>query len=165
MRRVVRYVSWVLVFVAAGAAIASWTTTRGELDATDAGEIAVDALGSVGHPGTVVGTPQRDEHSPPGEDPVDVWVVSVEVGDEQIEMRVQTTVGAVVFVDDRIGEGDLERLLTDEEFAELGAYRDRRLRDRRIRTNLAGSLAAAAVAAVGVPLSFRSASLWRQDPS
>lgn len=154
-----------MVFVAAGAAVASWTTTRGELDADDAAEIAVDALGSVGHPATLAGAPERDEHRPPGEDPVEVWVVSVDVGDDEIEMRVQTTVGAVVFVDDRIGEDDLERLLTDDEFTELGAYRDRRLRDRRLRTNLAGSLAAAAVAAVGVPLSFRSASLWEEDPS
>lgn len=144
-----------LVFLALGSAGASWFTTRGELDAADAAEIAVDALASVGADGLVADEPERGVHVPEGEEPVDVWIVFVDVDGELIETRVQTTVGKVVYLDDIIGEDDSGRLLTDDEFVQLGNFRDTRLRDARIRTNLAGSVAAAAVTAVGLTLAMR----------
>lgn len=148
-----------MVFVAAGALIAAWISPGGELDADDAAEIAVASLDSVGFDGTVVGDPELGAHEPPDGDPVDAWSVMVEVDGEEIELRVQSDLGAVIYVDDRIGEGGTGRLLSDEDFVALGGFRDHRLRDQRNQQNLAGTLGAAAVAAVGLTLSLRSASL------
>lgn len=165
MRVVVRTVSWVLVFVAIGAAVASWFTPKGELDATDAAEVAVDALASVGFEGTVDEVPERGVHRSDRRDPADVWVVFVTVDDEPIEAQVLTTRGQLVYVDDRIGEDDTGRLLTDDQFVEIGAYRDTRLLDAWVMRNAAGTVAALVLGAVGFVLARRSAPLWSEPVS
>lgn len=148
--------SWLVVFLAAGAAVASWFTPKGELDRVDATEIAIDALGSVGFDGTVDERPRRSVHRPERQDPVEVWVVFVQVEDERIEVQVRTTKGQLVYVDDRVGENDTERLLSDDQFVEIGRYRDARLLDAWIARNAAGTIAAVAIAGVGFVLARRS---------
>ncbi len=160
MRVVVRTVSWVLVFVAAGAAVASWFTPKGDLDRIDATEIAIDALAAAGFEGTVDEPPERGVHRTAGGDPVDVWIVFVTVGDEAIETQVLASKGQLVYVDDRIGEDDTGRLLSDEGFTEIGAYRDTRLLDAWVVRNAAGTVAAVAIAVVGWVLARRSDPLW-----
>ncbi len=154
-------ISWVLVFGAIGAAAASWFTPRPLLDADDATRVAVDALADVGFDGEVVGEPRRVTHAPAVGHPVTAWAVLVDVADETIELRVQESAGQLVYVDDNIGPDDTERLLTDAEFDALGRYLDDAVRRRWIVRNGAGTVAAALVAAVGVPIVKRSDRLWR----
>ena len=161
VRSVVRVVSWVLVFGAIGAAAAAWFTPHPLLEADNAADVAVGALDDVGVEATVAGAPELVSHTPEDGEPVAAWAVFLDVGDETVELRVQESAGQLVYVDDRIGDADTERLLTDEEFERIGDYRDDAVfRDWVVR-NVAASLAAVLVAATGFVLAKRSDRLWR----
>ncbi|WP_436793951.1 hypothetical protein [Actinospongicola halichondriae] len=161
MRAVVRVVSWVLIFGAVGAAAASWFTPRPLLDADDASTVAIEALADVGFDGRVASDPERVTHTPEDGDPVSAWEVFVDVDDETIELRVQEAAGRLVWVDDRIGPDDVERLLTDDEFVEIGSFRDDSVQRGWVTRNALATLAALLVAAVGFALVKRSDHLWR----
>lgn len=158
--RVVRVLSWVLVFVAPAAAAASWFTPRPDLDRSDAVETAVGALAEVGFDGTVTDRVVRSVHEPDDGDPISVWIVPVEVDGEEVELRVERAAGRLVYVDDRIGADDSERLLSDGEFRAIGRYRNDATLDRWVARNAAASLAAVAIAVVGYVLARRSDRLW-----
>lgn len=194
--RVIRTISWILTFVAIGAAAAAWFTPRADVDADTAGDIAVRALEAADiDDATVIGTPTRGRHVASSADTPDssattsttsatpddaasqttttaatttevrdadesvpVWVVSVAVNDAVIEMRVHETEGQLVYVDDLIGEDRDERLLTDDEWETVRTYRDDQI-DQWIERNIAGSVAAGLIVAVGFVLARRTAHL------
>ena len=66
-------------------------------------------------------------------------MVFVDVGGDQIEIRVLTDAGQLAYVDDRIGPGGSERLLTDERVRDHGPLRRTSLgRDDWVARNVAG---------------------------
>lgn len=149
-----------LIFGAVGAAAAAWFTPRPLLDPDDAADVAVAALAEVGIDGTVAGDPEIVSHTPEDGGSVAAWAVFVDVEGETIELRVQESAGQLVYVDDRIGPDDGERLLSDDEFAEIGRYRDDTVFRRWVAQNVAGSIAVIPIAAVGFVIAKRSDRLW-----
>lgn len=158
--RAVRIVAWMLVFVAPAAAVASWFTPRPDLDEDDAAETALGALSDVGFDDAAVDEVERSVHEPEDGAPVDVWVVHAEVDGERIELRVQQSVGQLVYVDDRIGPDDTERLLTDDEFERMGDYRNDATLGRWALRNGLASANAVLIAVVAYVLAKRSQRLW-----
>ena len=159
-RRIVRTGAWVLLFAALGAAAASWFTPTPQLDTDDAAELARDALAEADVDVDRVGTRRRAEHRTEGGDAVDVWIVEartrVDGEPERLELRVQRSAGRFVYVDDRVGPDDAERLLTDEQFEALGAHRDDSLADRWALRNGLGVLSAFVIAGVSYVIATRS---------
>lgn len=160
VRRIVRTGAWVLLFAALGAAAGSWFTPTPHLDADDAAGLARDALAEADVVVDRVRTPRRAQHRTAEGEAVGVWAVMVEtsVGDrtEDLELRVQRSAGRLVYVDDRIGPDEAERLLTDEQFEALGAHRDDSLADRWALRNGLGVLSALVVAGVCYLIATRS---------
>lgn len=159
-RRAVRLGAWVLLFAALGAAAAAWFTPTPDLDADDAERLALDALAEADVDGEVAGAPRRGDHRTKDDEQVGVWVVEVETRAdgrrEVIELRVQRSAGRLVYVDDRIGPDDAERLFTDAQFEALGAHRDDSLGDRWVRRNALAGVSAAIIAATCFVLATRS---------
>jgi hypothetical protein len=166
MRRVVRTGAWVLLFAALGAAAAAWFTPTPDLDADDAADLAIEALAAADVDAEVAGPPRRGEHRTREGEAVPVWVVvartEVAGEPEDVELRVQRSAGRLVYVDDRIGPDDAERLLSDEQFAQLGRHRDDSLSDRWVVRNILGALSAALVAGTCFVLATRSEPLWSE---
>lgn len=164
VRSVVRTVSWVLLFAALGAAGASWFTPTPELGAEDASELARDALAEAGVEVDRLTTPVRMVHQTESGDTVDAWRVRAEVqvdgAAEEVELRVQQSAGQLVYVDDRIGVDDAERLLDEDQFATLGQFRDDTLADRWVLRNAIAGGSALFVAVTGYVLATRSDPLW-----
>lgn len=164
MRTVVRTVSWVLLFAALGAAGASWFTPTPELGPDDASGLAFDALGEAGVDVGRVSAPREIVHETRDGDTVDAWSVRANVrvdGEvEQIELRVQRSAGQLVYVDDRIGEGGTERLLTEDQFATLEGHRDDTLADRWVLRNALAAVAALVIAGTCYVLATRSDPVW-----
>ena len=161
MRAVVRVISWVLLFGAVGAAAAAWFTPQPPLETDDAESVALGALDDVGFSGEVSGEPELISHTPDSGDPVAAWAVFVDVDDDTIELRVQESAGQLVYVDDRIGTDDADRLLTDDEFEQIGDYRDDAVFRDWVDRNVAGTVAAALIAVSGFVIAKRSHRLWR----
>lgn len=157
---IVRTVAWALLFAALGAAVASWFTARPDLDEQDAIDTAVGALAAAGFEGEVTEPVVRSGHVPDGADPLDVWVVFVDVGDDRIETRVLTDAGQLVYVDDRIGPDRTERLLSDDEFDAVADHRNDATSDEWVGRNAAATVAAALVAGVCFVIAKRSDALW-----
>ncbi len=156
----VRTAAWVLVFVALGAAVASWFTPRPDLDAADAVDTAVGAFAEIGlevSPGAPI---ERMQHSPAAGDPVAVWAVPVDVDGDEIETRVLVDSGQLVYVDDRVGPDRQERLLTDDQFRAIAEYRNDVTLADWVTRNLAATVAAAIVALVGFVVAKRSDQVW-----
>lgn len=160
MRRVVRILAWVLVFVGPAAAAASWFTPQPDLDEQDAVDTALGALEAAGLEGTVEDPVVRSGHVPAGGEPIDVWVVFADVGGDRVELRVQTTAGQLVYVDDRTGADSTGRLLSDEQFETIGSYRNDATMDRWILRNGGGSVSALVIAVVSFVIAKRSDRLW-----
>lgn len=160
VRRIVRTGAWVLLFAALGAAAASWFTPTPDLDADDAAALARDALAEAEVDVDRIGTRRRAEHRTEEGDAVDVWIVEaltqVDGERERLELRVQRSAGRFVYVDDRIGPDDAERLLTDRQFEALGAHRDDSLADRWALRNGLGVLGAFVIAGVSYVIATRS---------
>lgn len=156
--------SWVLIFAAVGAAGASWFTPTPDLEAGDARDLARDALGDAGIDVARVSAASRVVHETEDGDTVDAWRVRVNVpvdGEvEQVELRVQESAGQLVYVDDRIGPDDTERLLTDEQFDVLGRYRDDTLARRWVLRNGLAAVIALIVAGTSYVLATRTDPLW-----
>lgn len=161
---VVRTVSWVLLFASLGAAGAAWFTPTPELEADDASELAGDALGEAGIEVQRIAPPVRVVHETEEGDTVDAWRVRADVdvdGDsEEIEVRVQQSVGRLVYLDDRIGADNSERLLTEDQFAAFSEHRDDSLADRWVLRNALAAAAALIIAATSYVLASRSDTLW-----
>lgn len=151
-----RIAAWVVVFVALGAAVASWFTPRPDLEAGDAADTAVGAFEAVGLEGSPGEPIERTRHSPAEGDAVDVWVVPLEVDGEEVETRVLVDAGQLVYVDDRVGPDRQERLLTDAQFRTIAEYRDDVTLDDWVARNGAATAVAALIAAVGFVLAKRS---------
>lgn len=164
MRNVVRTVSWVLLFAALGAAGAAWFTPTPELDAAEAVDVARVSLAQVGVASELVGQPVKGVHETEDGREVASWVVQLAVAAggerERIELRVQRSAGRVVYVDDRIGPDDAERLLSQEQFEALGDHRDDSRSDRWVTRNLLAALSAAAIAGTSYVLATRTDPLW-----
>lgn len=156
--------SWVVLFAALGAAGASWFTPTPDLEADDAGDLARDALGAAGVEVDRVAAPVRMVHQTEAGDTIDAWRVRADVEvdgqAEEIELRVQQSAGQLVYVDDRIGVDDAERLLDEDQFATLGQYRDDTLADRWVLRNALAAVAALIIAGAGYALATRSDPLW-----
>lgn len=161
-RVTVRTVSWMVIFFALAAAVTVWFTPRPELDAADATALALGALDSVGYEGRIDGEVELIRHETASGRRVAAWSVPVEVDGDEIELRVQRSAGRLVFVDDRIGDDDTERLLTDAQYDSFADYRDDSLLDDWVRRNAAGGVAAVLVAAVAFVIARRSDRLWRR---
>lgn len=159
-RTLVRAAAWVLVFVAPAAAVAAWFTPRPDLDRSDAVETALGALEEAGFDGRVAGRVSRDVHELESGDTVDVWVVPTRVEGERIELRVRRSAGQLVYVDDRIGPDDTERLLTDRQFEKMGEYRNDATTGRWTWRNVAGTVDALAIATLAHVIARRSDPLW-----
>lgn len=157
--RVVRGLSWLLAVVAVVAATAAWLDDRPDLTADDATEVALGALAEVDVDGRAERAPTPIEHQPDDGDPIESWSVLVEVptdaGDDQIELRVQRSAGQLVYVDDNVGPDDTQRLLTDDEFDQIGDYRDNAVFNDWVVRNGVGTGAAAAIAVLGVLVAKR----------
>lgn len=153
--RVIRVASWVVTFVAIGAAVAAWLTPRIEMDAAVAGDVALDALASAGiDAATVVGTPTEGVHH----DDVPVWIVTLDVAGDEIEMRVGDDMGQLVYVDDLVGEDGTERALTEDEWSDVEVY-EHDHQGRWIVRNVVASVAAAAIVGVGFVIARRSVTI------
>lgn len=144
----VRKVAWVLVFVAPAAAAASWFTPHPDLDRDDAVDVAVGSLADVDVTAEVTAEVTDAVHETEEGVSIDVWVVPADVGDQRIELRVHRSVGELVYIDDRIGPDQTERLLTDAQVESMDDYRDDATRGRWIARNAAATVAAAIIAAV-----------------
>jgi hypothetical protein len=164
VRVVVRTVSWVLLFASLGAAGASWFTPTPELDAHDARELAADTLAEADVEVERLAVPVRMVHETQDGDTVAAWrvraAVIVDGTADEIEVRVQESAGQLVYVDDRIGADDTERLLSNEQFETLRAFRDNSLFDRWVLGNALAALAALAIAGTCYLLATRSDPLW-----
>lgn len=164
MRSVVRTVSWVLLFAALGGAGAAWFTPTPELEADEAADVARRALTEAGVTSELAAPPEQGVHETKGGDEVDAWIVELAVTADgvadQIELRVQRTAGRLVYVDDRIGPEDAQRLLTDDQFDALGEYRDDSRSDRWVARNLLAAVSAVVVAGTCFVLATRSDPLW-----
>ncbi len=164
VRMVVRTLSWVLLFASLGATAAAWFTPTPVLDADDAVDVAVGALAEAGVDAEPVERPELGIHESEQGSIVDAWVVRVEVDvdgtDETIELRVQESAGQLVYVDDRVGDDDMDRLLTDEQFRVLGSYRDETLADAWVLRNGAATAATAILTVTCFFLATRSERLW-----
>jgi len=162
----VRPAAWVLLFASLGAAAAAWFTPVPRLDAGDAADLAVEALAAADVDAELAARPRRAEHVTEAGDEVAVWVVPLDVRagrrTEEIEVRVQRSAGRLVYVDDRIGPDDAERLLDDRQFAALGAHRDDSLADRWALRNGLGGLSAAIAAGTCYVLATRADRLREQ---
>jgi len=160
VRRIVRTAAWVLLFAALGAAAASWFTPTPDLDADDATTLARDALAEADVDVQRLRSPRRAEHRSGDGEAVGVWTVvaqtRVDGETEDLELRVQRSAGRLVYVDDRIGPDDAERLLTDDQFEALGAHRDDSLADRWALRNGLGVLSALVIAGVCYLVATRS---------
>lgn len=168
--------SWILTFVAIGAAAAAWFTPRSDVDADLAADVALSALDTAGiDDADVVGSPTRgvyrarvepvaapDTSAPSAEDTaepelgpeVPVWVVVVSLDGAEIEMNIDDEKGQLVYVDDLIGKDRSERALTEEQWNDVAVYRDDH-RDRWVERNITGSAAAAAIVGVGFVIARR----------
>lgn len=164
MRVVVRTVSWVVLFASLGAAGASWFTPTPELDADDAVELARTALAKAGVASELADAPRAAVHESDESGSVDAWFVELAVPadgvSERIELRVQRSAGRLVYVDDRIGPDDTERLLDDAQFEALGGYRDDTLADRWVLRNALAAVSAILIAGTSFVLATRSDALW-----
>ena len=160
--RAVRIAAWILLFVAPAAAVASWFTPRPDLDRDDAADTALEALNEAGFEGEIDGRIERGVHELENGDAVEVWLVPVDVDGEPIELRVRRSVGQLVYVDDRIGPDDTERLLSDDQFETMGEYRNDATVGRWVVRNALGSVDAAIIAVVAYVLAKRSEPLWRE---
>jgi len=160
MRRFVRPVAWVLLFAALGAAAAAWFTPTPDLDADDAAELAIDALAEADVEAELAERPRRGRHVTQDDEEVDVWIVALDVPvrrrTEEIELRVQRSAGRLVYVDDRIGADDADRLLDDDQFEALGQHRDDSVADRWALRNGLGGLSAVITAGACYLLATRS---------
>jgi len=163
MRRSVRPAAWVVLFAALGAAAAAWFTPTPELDADDARELAVEALAEADVRAEPAARPRKAAHVTQDDEEVGVWIVPLDVRaggrTEEIELRVQRSAGRLVYVDDRIGPDDGDRLLSDQQFEALGRHRDDTLADRWALRNGLGGLSAVLVAGTCYLLATRSARL------
>ncbi len=83
---------------------------------------------------------------------LDVWETSALVSGGQVELKVDREIGEAVFVDDVNAEGD-DRLLSDDQFRELGDFRTDPARERRLLRNIAGTVAGILTAAAAVLVS------------
>lgn len=153
-----------LLFAALGAAAASWFTPTPELEADDASDLAGDALREADVDVDRISAPVQVVHETESGETIDAWRVRTDVrvdGQiEEIELRVQQSAGQLVYVDDRIGADDAERLLTDDQFAVLGRYRDDSLADGWVLRNGVAAVSALIIAGVCYMLATRSAPLW-----
>ena len=160
----VRTVSWVLLFAALGAAGAAWFTPTPEIEAAEAVDVARVALEEAGVASEVDRRPQAGVHETEDGREIDAWfvVLAVDAGGqpEQIELRVQRSAGRVIYVDDRIGPDDTERLLTQEQFEALGDHRDDSGSGRWVTRNLLAAVSAAVAAGTSYVLATRSDPLW-----
>jgi hypothetical protein len=165
-RRAVRTGAWILLFAALGAAAAAWFTPTPELDAADAAQVAQGALAAADVESELSGAPRAGEHRTEDGDEIPVWIVlaETEVGrrTEEIELRVQRSAGRVVYVDDRIGPDDAERLLSDDEFRALGRHRDDSTTDRWVLRNGLAGVSGLVVAAACFLLATRADRLWEE---
>ncbi len=161
MRSVIRTASWAFVFVAVGAAGASWFTPRPDLDAGQAADTTVGALASVGFDATVPEPATRATHDTADGRTVDVWDVFADVDGTQIETQVRVDAGQLVFLDDRIGADGSDRLLSDDQFAAIADYRDNATLHDWIGRNVAASLAGVLTIVVAFFVAKRSDPLWR----
>lgn len=150
-----------LIFFALAAAATSWLLPRPELDARDAEEVALGALAEVGIEGEVSGEVELVVHRPMAGGEVDAWSVPVDVDGEEIELRVQESAGRLVYVDDRIGPDDTERLLSDEEYEVFQDYRDDAVDEDWVRENAVGSVAAVLIAGIAFAIAKRTNGIWR----
>lgn len=161
---VVRTVSWVVLFAALGAAGASWFTPTPDLEAGDAGALVIDALTEADVDVARVSGSRKIVHETEAGELIDAWRVRANVrvdGElEQIELRVQQSAGQLVYVDDRIGEDDTERLLTEDQFASLGSHRDDTLADRWVLRNALAAVTALFIAGTCYILATRSDPVW-----
>ncbi len=161
MRSVIRPASWALVFVAVGAAGAAWFTPRPDLDAGQAAGTAVGALASVGFDATVTKPVTRATHDTADGRTVDVWDVFADVEGEEIETEVQVDAGQLVYLDDRVGADQSDRLLSDDQFAAIADYRDNAALHDWVGRNVAASVAGLTIVLIAFFVAKRSDPLWR----
>ena len=159
----VRTAAWVLLFAALGASASAWFSPHPDLDADDAASVAVDAYAAAGFDATVDDTPELSGHVTSDGDAIDVWVVQAVIDGEQIESRVLTDGGQLVYVDDRIGADDTGRLLTDDQFLTIDDFRSDPTHGQWVARNLAALLAAVAVAGVCFVIAKRTDRLATTD--
>ncbi len=159
MRPTLRMMSWVLAFVAVGAATAAWFTPRPELDARQAAQTAAGALAHVGYTATVTAPVVRDARETADGTTVGVWDVKLQVRGDPIEAAVLVDAGQLVYIDDRIGADRTDRLLSDEEFEAIGEYRNDVVRHDWVLRNLVAGVAALCIAPVALVIAKRSDTL------
>ncbi len=170
MRLLVRAGSLVVAAVAVAAVAGAWAGGRPELDASEATDVAVRALASVGVDAELAGAePTTMVHETQDGAEVDAWsvVLVVDAVDdptadddavgEEVEVRVRTSSGQLVYLDDRIGPDDLDRLLDDDQFAALGDHRDDEVADDWVRRNGIGTASGAIVVGTALALRRRAA--------
>lgn len=148
-----------VAFVAMGAAAAAWFTPTPALDGSDAVDAAVGAMAAAGIEATPIERPERGVHTTDLGTEVDSWFVFLEVPvggvPEPIELRVQRSTGQLVYVDDRIGPDDQERLLDDAEFRALADHTYDDAREDWVRRNAAASVGALVAAGTALVLARR----------
>jgi hypothetical protein len=136
-----------------GAWILGWTSPP-ELTAADARAFTHRALDEIGLDAIRVdATTRSGTYTIRGtETELDVWETSARVSGGRIELKVDREIGEAVFVDDVNAAGD-DRLLSDEQFRQLGDFRTDPARERRLLRNIAGTVAGVVTAAVAVLVS------------
>ena len=151
MQRLRRTVPPFAVVLAAVLVVAAWQQGRPDLDADDARAFTRRALEHVALADIVVDTDVRAAtyHPRTGGESVPVWETRATVTGGTVTLFVQRDAGLAVFVEDRTTDGG-RQLLTDDQFAALADYEHDPPLDRRLRRNLAATLAGLAIVGVSV---------------
>ena len=137
--------------VVAAVASAGWAWLRPvpELTAADAVAVADDALAAGGVDAIVDPAPGSGTYTTSAGQDVDVWKVLAEVDGDLVAVWVARDDGQPVFLDDR-APGGAGQVLSESAVSAIGDHRDNPARDRFVRRNLAVTVAALLLAAVGV---------------
>lgn len=141
-----------VLVVAVACTAAAWLRPVEELTAADAVTVARSALAAGGVEATVDSSPGSGTYTTSAGQVVEVWKVLAEVRGGRVAIWLARDDGRPVFLDDR-APGGAGQVLADSTVVAIRDHRGNPAFDRHLRDNLAVTIAAAALAVVGVQVS------------
>ena len=136
--------------VALASVVLAWLQNPGRVTAGEAVTAAEKAFASAGLRGAAVDdTPELDVFRGDDDDAaITVWKTRAELDAGTVELWLARSDGSLVFLDDRNADGS-SQLLTDAEFKRLQDHDENPAVPRKVRRNIALSVAALLVAGMG----------------
>lgn len=151
--RLLKVVSAALVAVAVAIVAVGWMQSPDPVTAAEAVTAARGAYASAGLPKAEVDPhPKAGVYdTPQGVERIPVWKTKATIKGGTVELWLTKADAESVFLDDRTADG-ASQLLTDEQFEKLADHYENPARQRKIRGNIALTLAALLIAVLGVRL-------------